>query len=69
MHDRMLLSGPPLASLDGLRMQIRLLEDDVVVSFTVAENPLLREIVMVELAWDAWAAFTLAGEVLRPKSG
>ena len=65
----MLLSGPPLASLDVLRMQVRLLEDDVVVSLTVAENPLLRDIVMVELAWDAWAALTVAGEVLRPKSG
>ena len=69
MHDRILLSGPPLASLDVLRMQVRLLEDDVVASFTVAENPLLRDIVMVELAREAWAAFTVAGEVLSPKSG
>ena len=50
MHDSMDLSVPPLTSLVWERVQVRLLLEDAAVRATVALNPLMRVIVIVELA-------------------
>ncbi len=50
MHDNSDLSVPPLTSLVWESVQVRLLLDEVAVKTTVALNPLMRVIVIVELA-------------------
>ena len=50
MHDNSDLSVPPLTSLVWERVQVRLLLDGSAVRITVALNPLMRVIVIVEFA-------------------
>jgi len=50
VHDSMDLSVPPLTSLVWERVQVRLLLDEAVDRITVALNPLIRVIEIVESA-------------------
>ena len=69
MHDSIDLSVPPFMSLLWESVHVRLLLEDAMVRATVALNPLIRVMVIVEFAWDVWIVETVDGVVLIPKSG
>lgn len=63
------MSDPPIARLFEEREQVRLDDDGVAVSLTVAEKPSVRVRVTVEVPVALPEIVTLVGLALKPKSG
>ncbi len=63
------MSDPPIARLFEEREQVRLDDDGVAVSLTVAEKPGVRVSVTVEVPVALPEILTLVGLALKPKSG